>query len=280
MEIADPLRWSADCDYFTATMHKHCAPADKARWVKAINAAGRSRDRPEPPQPWAWMGYHGLTYDRISWGERKDGSIVRASSDEAAVLWRLMPLERVKVTRFDVALTMYLPLYVERFAHSAVGEAVKQRDLMPPGRRRKVRLQAGFGDGDTLYLGARTSSEYGRLYDKWKESRDDYYKWAWRAEVELKPPASDAVFRYFREVENAPMAMAQYARTWFDKRGVKIPFDVGGFCGCPYKAIRKHSNDVKRLAWLSSQVAPCVRALIDTVGREEVELALGLRESL
>lgn len=278
IDNAEPGRWSAACDYITCTLPETAQAIDQLRWAGAVDKTARARDRPAEPRHWSWMGYTGWTLGTLSWGARQDGSIIRASSDDAAIVWFMLPVDRINVSRFDVAYTFWLPQDEPTYALQALQGALAAREQQAGTRRRKIRHQNGTGDGDTLYIGSRSSSAMGRLYDKWRESGNDFYKCAWRAEIEYKRPDAKFAFRYFRSVASAASAMAVTACSWFEQRGVNLPRSHLAADRFRTPPDTRTSTDARQLAWLAVQVSPSVRRLLDTVGREQVELALGLRD--
>lgn len=280
MTNANVLSWSSDIDWITATIKQDTPLATRSLWAKAISEAVKATARLPEPRPWGWMGYHGLEHGGIAHGAREDTSIVRASSECAAALWRLLPLRAINVTRLDVALTLWLDRDAEKWTFDALESADKQRQKAPKNRQRKLTHIDGRGAGNTLYIGSRTSVAMGRMYDKWRESKDETYKFAWRFEIEYKPPDALHAYRYFREAARPSYAMASTARTWFEQRGVAIPGEDFGPDRFRSPPALRTSDDERALRWLAVQVAPTVERLACTVGREQVELALGLRESL
>lgn len=273
----DVPRWHADVDWITATLPGSASPLDLLRWDGARAKTMRALNLEGQAKPWTWMGYVGRQVEGLAWGDREDGSILRASGQVAAVLWRSLPTDRINVSRLDIAHTFWFPEDRPDFAAQMALAACQSRDAGGLDRRRRITHVRGFGDGDTLYLGSRASDQYGRLYDKWRETGDDFYKYAWRAEIEYKRRPAVGCFRWLRAHHGPAVGMAETARQWFESRGVAIPGVDPGAAGFYPQTAARNTTDAARLDWLAVQVSPTVARLVDKLGRPAVEYALGLR---
>lgn len=243
------------------------------RWAerRPLNEGGKDFTK-----PWTWQGYTGLTCGQVSVGERPDSTIVRLSG-KAAHDWLAdgLPIGH-NVSRLDVALTFWSDLNRSALLALHSLEALAKRNTLR-SRPFEVRLIDGFGSGDTLYLGDRTSELFVRCYDKEKESCDPAtYKGAIRYEVECKEKtAIKAVERLTRGGYSPSRAMAVCA-SLLERRGV-CALGLGGvrFEPFPPSSIPVSSLE-SSLSWLSEQVRPTVARLMREGYELEVLRALGL----
>jgi DNA relaxase NicK len=133
----------------------------------------------------------------------------------------------------------------------------------------------GSEGGITAYLGDRTSSYFGRVYDKEVQSGDAAYTGCWRYEVECKSPVAAEVARMAYEVPDLVTFAARYVWGWWQERGVAPVYEVRS----AYQeatSTRRSSADENTLGWLRQAVRPSVERLIKRGRILETYDALGL----
>lgn len=258
-------------DYLTVT----AASAEKRRCLydRAKALEGTLMQLGEKPRPWEWEGYQGHMCGPLSYGWRADGVIARVSGPWADARLEAFALTAEHCSRLDLQVTARFP------------EA--QPDLVPiawarvkaEAERRGAHLSSSVilndAGGSTLYIGARSSNLFGRLYDKWQESTDPRYRNAWRWEVETKRRHATAALAGLLDSAGPREATVATVGRYFALRGIPPPWHYAADGFIPSPAAPPSSNE-RRLLWLSSQVSPVVTRLMAEIPRSTVLRALGL----
>jgi DNA relaxase NicK len=128
--------------------------------------------------------------------------------------------------------------------------------------------------GSTLYVGARASENFGRLYDKGaKEKASPRGSW-WRWETELKGRVAVATSDSLVHSDDYRVAIVGEVAHWFARRTghtYTSSHRLGTLVGP-----RQPSTVDRQLKWLATGVRPTVAALIEQVGVDRVLNVLGL----
>lgn len=272
------ITWEAHIDWLTATYPLDAGIETNVSIAKAIRDELNHRRELVERKNWAWQGYTGESFNGICRGVRHDGRIVKVSGERAHGVIKRLPKDGMKCTRLDLAVTLWFTQDDPSRARREHVKAMGYREEKHKGRPYKIRLEDGTGDGDTLYIGSRSSASYGRLYDKGRETLQQEFATAWRWEVEFKEEAAAHIGIVLARYNYSPINIAATVQKWFDGRGVSLPLDVGGVQAIEAPKEKHTSDDERRLTWLTTHVQPTVQRLIDTVGRDAVLLALGLSE--
>jgi DNA relaxase NicK len=140
----------------------------------------------------------------------------------------------------------------------------------PPSRS----LVVNGNGGSTVYVGARSSEQFGRLYDKGVESKLlSPGKW-WRWELELKGDASWNMATQLKRIDEPGAIICATVASWFRQRTSHTytsSMTSGTLVGSP----RLTTIDAK-LSWLAQSVRPTVQFLVERVGLDRTLFALGL----
>jgi len=133
--------------------------------------------------------------------------------------------------------------------------------------------------GTTLYVGSRASDQYGRFYDKGKE-RDpkSLAGMEWRYEVEFKGKRAARVLEVMKqEVARGDVEQAIGATVykWFAGREVTPIYARNGKPLAMDVKAELTSDEVK-LLWLTKQVRPSIRRLVEHGKLDQVMDALEL----
>lgn len=150
-----------------------------------------------------------------------------------------------------------------------------------PGRPYKVRLIDGFGDGDTVYIGARgKKSKFLRLYDKYLESnKDEMWKNAWRYEAELTDVHAVEAYNTIQDLEQSEHSIAFVLAGYYKERGIDLPVRPEAGLWPASKFQKRETDDERRLKWLKEQVGPVIdKMLMRGVSYDDIRQALGLSE--
>jgi len=272
--------WDAHYDYVRLTQKAQAwrDPAALDLYLRQALLCVVAVEHAEVPEarPWAWMGYVGRSYGSAQAGSAAHGCILQASGYAADALRELDP-PWDNVSRCDIALDVWYD--------QDPGELVRQCAQVSAAASRGKGARAwrvahidGYGNGDTTYLGARTSDLFIRIYDKMRESegRADYTN-CLRFEVELK--GRDAIEAWAVEAGTPPSRhwLASFVLARLAERGVQL--EVPDHLVVPTgarPALRRPSTE-SRLAWLENQVRPAIDKLIGSGVRSSyIRTVLGL----
>jgi hypothetical protein len=220
-----------------------------------------------------FSGYRGYSTGRAWYGWRTDGSCVRLSS-EAAKLFaaRVIPAAD-KLTRLDLQVTARANEIVADLAEREYrGGGIR----VGVGRQSIERsLYLASTGGSTLYLGAPTSDQRGRLYDKSAESRGALPANSWRAEVQYRAERADHIGRIVDEQGYSNDGIVSTVDHWFAERGTQL-YWAGGGVPWSSRLYRDDVTDDKKLIWLQATIRPMLEELFLRRERSEILYALGL----
>lgn len=229
-------------------------------------------ERGNQPRPWGMSGFKGWRCGSVEVGKREKETIVRISSDVAANSWRKVVQYAGNVSRIDLQATV-LPSdgptkRIDRHKRQARIDAKKSLD------HKVVRWIQDNREGYTLYLGQRTSICFGRIYDKFQQSKMDCYKGCVRYEVQYHNKLALNIALALSQDHSTKPRIAGYCSQFFSSRGVDLVLPYQGLGN--YSCSRQRSDADRNLAWLRSAVRPTVLRLIALQRGEEVLRALGL----
>jgi len=230
---------------------------------------------------WAFRGYAGWICESARWGTRPDSDIMVVSGHDAHATWRrLLPLAE-NVSRLDLACTCKLFYPWPKLAKICFDFVMGIIDFK---ERRLYSHVENSRIGDTLYIGSRSSPQFGRFYDKGVESKTAAPGHIWRYEIEFKEHRARALGKELQKIlgENPewntlllPAMIAKTVRLWYRSRGVETLYTIEAKPLLSDISARITSDDII-LEWLSTQVAPSVQGLVDREKTDAVLIALGL----
>jgi hypothetical protein len=271
------MEYDTNLDYLTATV---CCQTE---WTTAVDRIFNTLPFHANKRPWRFMGYSGYTIieneGHLSWGLKPNGGIFQAGGMVAHRLAlehkKWMPPE-FKITRLDLAITM---------AFNEPHEMVRELGAV---QRQDWRLILPHPDkgGGTLYVGARTSDAFGRLYDKGALLNRDLDQGAqlapavlWRAEVEYKRLRAKLAYEAFQSWPDANLRrsfIVSEVSAWFQNRG--IPLGISPYSPSIVSVAHRAQDDVRTIKWLYAQVRPVLIRLKENGKAVEAAHALGLNE--
>jgi hypothetical protein len=232
-----------------------------------------------PVKKWRFKGYSGWACEGFRTGGRKDSDIVMLSGLWATEYWTLFGPMAENCTRIDLAVTAELekpdPALVETLWSKVPAKGIGNGVRLP-----EYTVLYNTTGGCTLYVGRRTSSQMGRVYDKGIESKVAPKGTIYRYEIEYKKPHSAEVLtRLLRTVHSRGIAedIRGTVFNWFAARQVKPIFLDSGKCIVVDTHAKVTSDEVK-LDWLTQQVRPSVEGLMSRGKIDEVIRALGLEQ--
>lgn len=221
------------------------------------------------------QGFTGESCGPVFYGRNDTHFMLQASGAAADELFPELPWVELHCTRIDLQVTMQ---YTED--HATLGQWLGQQRAKGYERNsRPVKprqgLHVGYGRGDTLSIGSRSSPRYGRIYDKQRESKDERYSHCWRFEIEYKDPVADNIVEFLRHSPSMDRAVAGAVAGQLQEWGIALavptePVLVAGSIG------RREYDSDRAIKWLETQVRPTVERLLATVDEETIWQALGL----
>jgi DNA relaxase NicK len=256
---------SAGIDYIAATGQDD--PQRGYLRLRGYELIDDARSRGNRVREWTGLGYSGYSSGGVSVGTGDNGTIVRVSGGTAASVCREIIEHSSRVTRIDLQSTVRFSRDNAALGRKHASEI--RRHIRAGGRERNTRVEHTFGQGDTLYVGSRSSNYYGRVYDKYRESKDEEYLNCWRYEVECKGEGAEKVVSVMKFSDDWPIASECIVYNWFRNRGVDVRYKPVGHDELP--PIGRHETDSERqLRWLKSQVSPVVTRLLEWYSREDL----------
>lgn len=272
-------RATAGVDWLTAT----CQDKQLAFRLESLadEAATRLATRGMLTDHWQWRGYRGWKIGGLKWGKREDGVICIISGEAARAGWCEVMHFATNITRIDLALTFYLEKPYPQLANIIYEYLLAVKESREALTRMHFSWIVNHQRAETLYVGSRSSDQFGRVYDKGLESAcASEPGYIWRYEIELKQErakkVADGLYSHYMKDCDVTKRIASTVNHWFESRYVPV---AGDHYATPYEmevSARVTDADAK-LNWLSRQVSPTVSKLFAAgVARERVEEALGL----
>lgn len=229
-------------------------------------------------RPWRQSGYEGFAVGHLQYGERDDGCCIRLGSHVAASHWHRCYEFCENVTRLDVQSTWRYPSdcgpVIQRHYAQMLRHA-KQFKKAPA-----LSMLCDSLGGRTVYSGRRASDNFGRIYDKGRESKEAQFDRCVRYEVELKGDRCKLLARDIQRVVPSHEALADITLKFFRKRGCLLDSlytSLGRFTSLDDIHISAGPTDVQRsLRWLATSVGPTVRRLQQFYSIENLSATLQL----
>lgn len=261
---------NASVDWITCT--SSTKDAKGALWNVGYRMLDRAEGEGEQTTAWHAHGYDGWTNGPVTLGARKDGCILRISGQQAGYQWLKAFAAAENCSRLDLAVDCELDRPVTTLARQIYQDV---RHVRPSNGRPPTRSLILSGDGgSTVYVGARSSEQFGRVYDKGVQSKTCQAGTWWRWEVELKGRQSWAHAGALRSVDDHQVLLCATVAHWFRSR---THHTYTSSSKSPSILLSTERSSVDRqLLWLSQGVRPTVQRLVDRLGRDRIMFALGL----
>jgi hypothetical protein len=259
--VTDGIRWTAGLDWLALTyVDKGSPEAAYVAYETAVHTVAAAYDGTARTVPWAAQGYRGEKVGKAAFGTRDDGCMLVVTG-----AWALHPallqVPYTGVPRADTQVTIWgLSRHAER--PKVVG-ALSRRAAARCGRKPwHVPIWDGDRKGDTAYLGARSSDEFVRVYDKEKESGDEVYEGALRYEVQASAGRAAQYYKDIARSQGSPYTALGIVQGALVRKGVALPgailCEAAPSPHCPPKAASSLDSTLK---WLVEGVAPTVARL-------------------
>jgi DNA relaxase NicK len=261
---------SASVDWLTCTGTTSDSQAEL--WKHGLRLLQAGEREGEKSSRWHANAYVGWKGPHFAMGARHDSVCLQLSSFQAEDQWRDSVRAAENITRLDLAVDTYFDPPVPALSAKIYRDARHMPSVN--GKPPKKTLYVDTEGGSTLYIGARASENFGRLYDKGaKEKACPSGTW-WRWEVEFKGRVACVHADALVHRDDHAVAIVREVAHWFSRRtghsytSSDEPLTVVGS--------RPPSTLERQLHWLASGVRPTVAILIERVGLERVLCALGL----
>lgn len=266
----------AGLDWLTLTLPLDASqvPYLYSLWQRSIKSIA---DEGNELKPRSLQGYDGMSSGNCFVGERHDSVMLQLTGAHAnehyASVWR----SDCRIPRLDVQTTVKFRKEVKDVAKRGYDALTRHSHSDPKAKNRKYSIIRGSDGGDTLYIGSRTSEQFGRLYNKAVQSEQTVYDRCWRWEIVFKNDmASNLGPRIPKSIDERAKWAATLVKNWYRRRGINMDFGAGDEpVALPLFQARKTDVQTK-LDWLESQVRPTVTFLTEHGYGDSVYTALGL----
>jgi DNA relaxase NicK len=273
---------TADVDWLTLTTSdssiRELLFAASVEFLKDLKGEGYTA------KPWGMKGYKGWMCGSFRWGTRDTGDIIMMSGEVARANFGPMLVMCENATRVDLAVTVTVADPVLDLAKQSY-EWLTRGSVADGRLTRKFTFVENSDGGQTLYIGSRLSDQFGRLYDKGRESSQGKEEGIpqgkiWRYEVEFKGYRAKRIATQILDnlevADNIHDFLGATVYKWFLSR--RVPLIMDTYKNIPFstEVSAKLSDDETTLNWLSTQVSPSVRRLIQGGKKSQVLDALGL----
>lgn len=260
-------------DWITATAkHKQ---STRRLWNEGYRQIQNETRQGNEKRLWSFNGYQGFKSGGVQLGRREDGVCVRLSGGFANEKWRRIFEQSDNVSRLDLQVTVRTGKEPLHEVSRVYREASKYSRSLKRGPT--VSTFRSSRGSSTVYLGSRQSDNFGRMYDKERESGLDYYQSCVRFEREVK---NDLALHLCAALAVASCTndfiLAQVGQ-WFLNRGVSRRWS--GRSPLFIKSPPRATDSSRQLRWIRQAVAPTVARLISRGLQSEVLDALNLRRT-
>lgn len=237
------------------------------------------------PKPWRFFGYQGWIISahpagHFAYGEANNdlmGAIVQASGNFATNNWCRFVGDASRFTRLDLMVDCTL-----EFPQVDVAKTCYDWIQQHGPYKRRYSLILNSIAGQTLYVGSRSSTEFGRVYDKTAETTGNgQIGSVWRYEIELKETKAKLAVAQLIAMSDIVADLNRIIVTtvydWFDKRNVPPIFHRRDGDALQLKLTGQTRNEDVKLLWLKKQVAPTVKRMLADNRREVLDM-LGITD--
>lgn len=273
-------KWDVHVDYITATTRELLQYTDLQRAERGISAVSDRYSPVDSLRERLLLGYKGRGNSICFLGQRTDGWLVRVSGAGAHEFSRHLDTALWFASRVDIAVDVWVGFDPDQIITVAFESALASRETSTSGFRRKVRLVDSGGDGNTLYLGARTSQVFTRLYNKGKESGDERYQGCLRLECQYNGATAREVHKALDLRQYDVGAMVASVVACIGRAGVPVEVSTGGTRPLQWSVETPKTDDIKQVKWLREQVGPTARRVEQIYGKGSVASILGLDDDI
>jgi hypothetical protein len=188
--------WDAAVDWVTATAPLETPEAETLEDL-ALSALGRMQHAGHTLKPRSWEGYAGLECGNVFFGRRDDGVLAKVTSAAAHpfVCELAEKAPRVQISRIDLQVTLQSGTDKPKLAREILTQLEDAHEASGSKRPLNVEYKRRKKKGDCLWIGARTSPRFYRIYDKTRDQDGKIPPNLWRYEVEFKGKQAKQIWR-------------------------------------------------------------------------------------
>lgn len=271
-----PIRLEAGIDWFSATLpaaHSLAAPTYKS----AFDLMQYIANQGNLAKPATRLGYKGVQCGKLFVGDSEQGLFILASGSAAVLAYEHLYVTDMHISRIDLQVTQWNCHDGDNTGVMAEADAIDYKKHSGRKGNRQIRHISDDQGGYTLYIGSRSSESFMRLYNKDKEAKDEYYKGSWRYEVEMHNTAATTTAAYLQAHQGSlEGAIVATVKAYCRDRGLHLQWTADERLNVLRPIPKDEPDDVRSLAWLTSQVRPTVQRLIRNGMSIDVLVALGL----
>lgn len=229
-------------------------------------------------KPWSFWGFTGWQTEHCRYGFRPMTReyILIVSGSPADRVWRKVCPSARTVTRLDLAVTV-------KMESVQPGLCAAYYAVLGAGMQRKYSLITNNSGGETLYVGSRHSSQFGRVYDKGAQlgqAPGELYRYEAVIKKSLTPSLLNALLVGPGDGSDEKGLLKHKIRSfvwdWFDNREVTPVFARGEQGKLELSVEFTASTTDRKLNWLSHAVSPTIRKLMAEGRSKDVIEALSL----
>lgn len=273
-------RWDCHIDYITATTRGDLEYSELQRAERAVGAVCARYCPIDDLRERSLLGYAGRGNSISFLGRRADGWLVRTSGPGAHELSRHLVPAIWYASRVDIAVDVWVGFDPDSIIGACFDMALASRETSVTGFKRKVRLVDSGGDGNTLYLGARTSQVFSRIYNKGKESGEERYDGCIRLECQYNGATAREVHKALDLGGYNVGSMVAAVVSCIGKAGVPVDISTGGARPLDWAIETPKTDALKQVKWLREQVGPTARQIEHIYGKGAVASILGLDDEV
>lgn len=266
----------AGIDYFAMTLSR--GAANSAQWEGACrDAIYLLSQHGNTIREGTFRGFDGYWCGGAFAGTREEDAYIHIPGAWAARLWGQLFRDDAHYSRLDLQATVRFGKEDNDYGRSAYAIAVAHNLCRPRAQQRKISTWSDSDGGYTLYIGARSSNHFCRLYNKAAASEDEAYERCWRFEVELHNESATKAAQYiYNGAKSQPRAAASTVWQYYRERGIEPPYTRESEDNAVLPVATPTTDLERKLRWLNGQVAPTVRLLLEHCPRDIVLTALGI----
>jgi hypothetical protein len=266
---------SAGCDWLTMSAHSPGTVSAIFDW--ASEAFVREIDCGNELRTWGTHGFSGHRVGEIACASRGGRVLIILSGTAAKSHFGTVVGFADNVSRYDGQVTVRATDARDPIIAGAL-HALKG-SLKRKGRNIRWEHRLSSDWGETVYLGSRLSSWYGRVYNKGAQSGLAEYQDCWRYEVELKKPNALPAARWVAAQASQADANTALVSYGYQHRGITPCFDAGS-AAVDLAFSDPPTTDERRMTYLRKYIRPMVAKMLQRHTREELRRTLGLSEEL
>jgi hypothetical protein len=218
------------------------------------------------------LGFRGIKAGGCFAGENERRYYCQLSGEYADRFFEQLDRHHPHYSRLDLQVTVKYQHEQLEIAKEVYHDFISANTVLSEGRRRKGHLIVGSDGGDTVYLGAPSSRQRCRIYNKAKQSEREAYERCWRYEVVFRDELAREWAAIRRDKDSSvAWSCIETVGVWLEERGIAVPFRFSGDVEVLPK-LRTLPTDVERkLEWLRTQVRPTI-AYLQELGFERIIL--------